>query len=323
MGFTYRTPVTYNIATINAWVDVNVSADIPAGATGVILHINYTSGGNHPILFRKKGSTFDPANKPIWRNTMHAWLIVPVDANRIFQVWSDVTLFDLIVIGHTDDKVKFLDPPPLKSNTVTFTWQDIDITTDVGADAGNVLMAFGLFQSDAIVDGNNVRPNGSTDSRTGNSMAVSWFVKVDPSDIFEQYVINTADGAYLYGYAIADVDIPNLNAVERSAGFAINTWTDMAALPTGSVGGLYEIRDTVKDNDYGLRKNGSTESVLNDPSVERAYGLPECDAGLICEGYIAATSVHIFEWGGVKAPTGGGGGAPTAKLLATLGVGHG
>lgn len=306
MGFTYITPVLKNPSAAQAWVDVDVSAEIPAGATGAILHCENPDGLAN-IAFRKNGSTFDPVTKPEWRGTSHGWMIVPVDASRIFEVWSDFTTFKMYVIGHTDDKVKFFDPP-LQKDVAASVWTDVDLSADVGADAGNVLMAFGLINDTGGLSQHNVRPNGSTDDRTAGSMGIPWFVKVDAGDIFEQWTNSATEGIYVYGYAIADVDMPNLNAIDRSSGFALNTWTDMAALPTGSVGGMYEIRDTGKDNNYGLRKNGSTENILSGSSARLAYGLPECDAGLICEGQIAATSQTIFEWGGVKAPTGGGGG---------------
>ena len=58
MAITFVTPVALTLSTSAAWTDADVSAYVPAGATGVILHLtNIYTSADLPIGLRKNGST--------------------------------------------------------------------------------------------------------------------------------------------------------------------------------------------------------------------------------------------------------------------------
>ncbi|MFQ5574661.1 MAG: hypothetical protein ACE5E0_03435, partial [Terriglobia bacterium] len=81
------TPKSLTLPAASAWNDVDVSADVPAGAEGVILHYYNDEAANNQIGFQKNGST-DQRKRSVYNNG-HMSLCIGVDSNRIFEIWTD------------------------------------------------------------------------------------------------------------------------------------------------------------------------------------------------------------------------------------------
>src|SRR3989304_5947055 len=69
-----------------AWVDVDCSADIPSGASGVILELYNTTASKIAGAVRKNGSTDGQTNHSIVQNG-HTFTLIGVDANRVFEAY--------------------------------------------------------------------------------------------------------------------------------------------------------------------------------------------------------------------------------------------
>ena len=63
-----------------SWTDVDVSAHIPSGATGVILHVQNVGGSQIAVGFRKNGST-DDRTTTLYHDSSHMWCAIGVDTN--------------------------------------------------------------------------------------------------------------------------------------------------------------------------------------------------------------------------------------------------
>lgn len=106
-SFYYIDPVEVTPATPDEWTDVNVSAHIPAGATGVILHVVNKAPTTAYLFGLRKNGSGDNRTTKIWR-TQHFWAMIGVDANRIFEAYlDDVTDIDLLLVGYTISGVTF------------------------------------------------------------------------------------------------------------------------------------------------------------------------------------------------------------------------
>ena len=72
-------PVDVTPGATGSFVDIDVSTSVPAGATGVILHITADAGGARDIGLRKNGSTDSRIRSIV--DTSHSWAMVGVDSS--------------------------------------------------------------------------------------------------------------------------------------------------------------------------------------------------------------------------------------------------
>lgn len=100
------------------------------------------------------------------------------------------------------------------------SWQDVDVTAHLGADAGSatgVILHIVNIATDKCLG---LRKNGSTDDRHSDMRGAShlWaMIGIDSSDIFEAYLedITAAQDIYLVGYTKAGVTFKT-NADDKS-----------------------------------------------------------------------------------------------------------
>ena len=195
-SFTYIEPsVDVTPATAGAWTSVDVSAMVPAGATGVIVHVIGASGGDRIWGLRKRGSTDDRTEK--FYPTDHVWAMIGVDSGRVFQAFIQNTDMTLRLAGYTTAGVTFFTNAWKKSLSVVNTWTDIDISAHTGADPaiGAIIEIDGNWQKPY-----GVRMKGSTDNRiwdTRHSWAV---IGVDSAEVFQAYITALNVDFYLVGY---------------------------------------------------------------------------------------------------------------------------
>lgn len=287
MSATFITPVdvTPTIGSGSGWVNVDVSAYVPAGATGVILH-HYSSISSWLCGVRKEGSTDDRTT-----DVAHQWMSVGVDASRIFEAFvyaAPNNYSTILLIGYYDSDAYFFVNAANKSTANANSWQTVDISADTGANT-----AIGAFlELVGSTTYNAVRMGGSNDNRY-TAYTVHRFVAigVNGTEIFETYINSANSKCYLMGYITANATF-NANANDLSLGSA-NTWTDLTALPANAVGAMIEAIEPGYSYYYGLRKKGSNEEIFKEPKYT-GCGIVECDANRVIEGKISSTTFDFY-----------------------------
>jgi len=293
------TPVEVTPGTASAWTDVDVSAYVPSGATGVILHCVNTYTTQYDFGLRKNGSTDNRINE--LRQSSHCWAAIGVDANRVFEAYvENTTYIDIYLVGYTMSGVTFFTNAYDKSLSSTGAWTDITCNTEAPSAIG-LIFEVGITTTDYNMG---LRKNGSTDNRTAitrNHYTFGVIIGCDTSRICEGYVSNTAFKFYLVGY-ITDGATFNTNATDISLS-STGSWLDLAALPANANMGFIEVNDATSGGyNYGLRKNGSSENIYRIARYH-PWAFVECDSSQIIEGEIANTAVDFFVVGYSKAVT--------------------
>ena len=228
----YRVDLTSSISATGAWTDLDLSAHIGSDATGVYLLI-YSDGtptGHHALDFRKNGST-DGTDSAGWhtREALVECAFCGVDASGILEYYQASALpsgVEVYLAGYCNDSAVFPANKSVYTLSATNTWEDVDITSIVGADAGNLLGVF--IESRYTFNGNQgLRKNGSTDDAdvwSNRGARNSGLVGVDASDIFEARTHNTGRGFLVVGW-VTDEAVFDTN-VTVAAGTADGTWHD-------------------------------------------------------------------------------------------------
>ena len=285
-----ETIVEITPGTANAWTDADVSAYIPAGATGVILHFVNPSGDTYTIGARKNGST-DNRIAGLYTH-VHCWGGIGVDGSRILELYvGHITEIDIYLVGYFQAESVFFTNAPDKSLSVTGAWTDIDISADTGADTA-LQAIFEVCDVDFAYE-TGFRQNGSTDARINSVYLHNMFgviIGVDGSEICESYIGNVEVDFFLVGYIKSEV-VSLTNATNLSLD-VIDAWTDLSVLPSDATGGWIEVAGGLLYS-YGLRENGSAEDVYR-YCKRHHWGLVKCDASRIIEGKIDNVDVDFF-----------------------------
>lgn len=298
---TFITPVEVTPGTAGSWQDVDVSANIPSGATGVILHcVNPTGDDTLDIGLRKNGSS-DVRQSDI-NNDSHYWAMIGVDGSRIFEAYVGSTSLEIWITGYTTAEAVFLtngvDKEPSQGS-----WLDQDCSTDAPDAIGLIFEVFTNVRSDGV----GFRKNGSSDNR--GTLYGIWkkfwaIIGCDGSQIVEVFVANnTTATVFLVGYITSGVTF-NTNATDLSLG-TTGSWLDLSTLPAGATGGIIEVYDDGQvTNSYGLRKNGSAEDIYR-RGRHHCWGIIEADADNKIEGKILGTVIDFWLVGYVEGAVGG------------------
>jgi len=293
------TPVEVTPGTANAWIDVDVSGNIPAGATGVIIHLVNGGSSTYAIGLRKNGSTDNRYRK--LNQYSHCWAAIGVDANRIFEAYvGSITGIDIHLIGYTMSGVTFFTSGISKTPTAS-AWTDIDCSANAPNAVG---LIFELMGHDSILYNVGLRKNGSTDDRINRHYGHTSFgaiIGCDDSQICEGYRVNFLQYFVLLGY-ITDGCTLNTNATDVSLNTALS-WLDLTALPSDSVMGFIEVILPSGGflGTFGLRKNGSAENIRWWP-YEHPWAFVECDNSYIIEGYVEDVAIDFFVVGYATKP---------------------
>lgn len=276
-------PVLLTLPSAGAWGDIDVSANVPVGTTGVILH--YKDGRNFSDNFglRKKGSTDNRTNSHYGLGQSTA--CIGVNSDRIFQYYTNnVTSKKMWLVGYfTRDAVFFTNAEDV-TPAGNGAWTDIDISSKTGSDT-----AIGAIFETTL--SSNFRKNGSTDNRTVGQSSHGFVVAgLDGSEICEVYK-NGSSGINLVGY-IKDGMTFDTNATQYTVGVN-DSFTDLAALPSGAIAGVFEVEQGGGFHTYGLRKNGFTgdEGTETFSNPNKCYHIVECDSSRIVEGRTSNSGV--------------------------------
>lgn len=290
-------PVTLSPTANDTWQDVDVSANAPAGTTGVIIHITATAFDS--IGFRKNGSTDDRTGSSSLRN-FHDWIAIGVDSGRIFEInLESGGTYIVKIVGYFGAEANFFDNATDKSTGTTGSWVDVDISGDT---TGGDVATHAFYEvhvstgTTGITQG--CRVNGSTDAvmiwgLNGTIEHIDWgTIGCDGSEIFEQYTSHADGDLYLLGYA-TDGFTANTNATVVTPG-STGSWVDLTSLTeTDVIGAAYMVSDTSISEPIGFRKNGSSEDIKEQPG-SGCIAIVECDISGVIEGYKDASSFVTF-----------------------------
>ncbi len=90
-GFTWFTDaVNINPSTTGSWQDIDLSAIVPAGATGVVVEFDNTASGDYRAVVRGKEDTRDYMSNASYntiKEKRSRFQIVKLDANRFIEGW--------------------------------------------------------------------------------------------------------------------------------------------------------------------------------------------------------------------------------------------
>lgn len=284
---TFITPVEKSIGANNAWTDIDCSAEAPSGSTGVIVRIRETGGWANNCGLRKNGST-DTVTFQIAANA-HVYICIGLDSSRIIEAYSEDNAFHRFdIVGYFGSEAVFFTNAVAKTPT-TGSWQTVSIASDTGGDT-----AIGAFIIAKELYNFGLRHGDSTDTRTFNGgssqYVVGGIVGCNASEEFDVYSADSGT-VWVTGYMTSGVTF-NTNGTDRSLG-STGAYTDLAALPSGAIGGIYYVYGNW-NNTWALRKNGSSDDrYLRLPGA----ALVECDTSRIVEGEISATTVDFWEQG--------------------------
>lgn len=300
MAIIWLTPSEVTPGSADAWTDVDVSGSVPAGATGIILHFVLPGvASEEEVGWRKNGST-DNRTRVMYTDS-HFWCAVGVDASRICELYvGHITNIDVYLVGYFGSESSFFTNAPDKSLGSTGAWTDIDISADTGGDTA--IGAIVEVESLSTYYQWGLRKNGSSDDRRSQLHAYHCgaIMGVDGSEILEGHIENTNVNFYLSGYVKSGATL-NTNATDLSLG-STGSWIDLSALPAGAVGGFIEVYASFVYQ-YGLRKNGSAETILAD-APRHPWGMVECDGSQLIEGQIENVGVDFFLVGYAEAAGG-------------------
>lgn len=279
------TPVDVNPDASGAYTEVDCSAYIPAGATGVILHVVETAGAESTMTIRKNGSTDNRLTDML--RDCHTWAMMGVDGSRIFEIYMEnYADFDILLVGYTMAGVTFKTNAP--SVSFDTSWQDIDFAAEAPGAIGIILEA---NPSGHTLFG--VRKNGSTDDITGKQIShygFSLVIGCDGDQIIEAKRDTGGVGWWLTGY-ITDGVIFATNSTEVTPS-ANGSWENFAALPDDAVMGIYQIVCPIYLN-YGLQANGIGEEIYRDTG-RHSWGIVAPAADKIVEGKKADANIKMF-----------------------------
>lgn len=313
---TFITPVEITPGIAGSWQDVDVSAHIPAGSTGVLLHVVKTYD---PLAYdfglRKKGSADNRINSIY--GTDHFWAAIGVNASRIFQCYlGHATRIDVYLVGYFGAEAVFFDNAVDKSLATTDPWQNIDISANTGADTA-VGAIFEVATSSTADWG--LRKNGSTDNRLEGTRLHCWaIIGLDASELCQGQIGNTGTDFWLVGYIKGNATFIT-NATDISMG-GTGVWADLAALPAGATGAIIEVLSWGGSGYtyyYGLRENGSAEDLYyRNVGQGHGFAFVEADAAGLIEGKISNANVDFYLVGYFTNP-------PPAPAITLLNPDHG
>lgn len=299
------------------WQDVDCSAYIPVGATGVIVHcLNNSFGELRAIGLRKNGSTDDRTQ--LMNTYSHFWAMIGVDGSRVFQAKvGDTTDNDIYLIGYTTTGVTFKTNADDMSLGATGAWTSIDCSTEAPS-------ATGVIFEVATPAGHEfgLRKNGSGDDRHQIVSRHLWaIIGCDNSQIIEGYIEHTDVDFFLVGY-VTDGATFKTNADDMSLG-ATGVYTDIdCSVEAPNAIMIFMEVATATAYFFGLRENGQSGGYYDTYlyAYKHPWAFVKCDGSQVIEGKISNVALDFFLVGyaepAAAPPIAPKGGSVAAKMMA-------
>jgi hypothetical protein len=300
-AFNYlASPVDVTPTVAGVWRDVDVSAYVPPGATGVLVLCHNPSALDQPFGIRKNGST------DTWQTQVEAdevdqsWLMTGLDANRVFEVYAGSTSVRTYLLGYTMEGVTFFTNRVQKTIGFLNSWRDVDISADTGTDTA-VGAIFTVVNTSTVNPHQfGLRKNGSTDDRVrelDSQVATLGLVGVDGSEVAEFQVDDSSIDLYLVGY-VTHGAVFFTNGINKST-FNTGTYQDVditSNITSRANGAFVEIYNSAGSKyRVALRRNGSTSDLYLDHM--HGFAAVGIDANDIFEQKIENTAMDLYLMG--------------------------
>jgi len=296
------TPVDVSPATTGSWQDVACAAYVPAGATGVILHIVNEDTANHRTYsLRKKGSTDDRIQCTA-RKDAHHFGAIGLDDNREFQAHIETTDLKIYLIAYTQSGVTFFTNAHDKTLTAYESWTTIDCSADAPNAVG---LIFELYSTAETFVHTGLRNKGSTDDRVHDTRHHAWLILgCDNSQQVEGYIERAEMDFYLVGY-VTEGAVFKTNADDKSLTVSdVYQDIDCSAEAPEAVMLFFEIAVVSSPYKYALRKDNTRPDIFRD-CVYHGWAMVECDSSQICQGKVDQLAIDFFLLGyALPAPLG-------------------
>lgn len=130
-----------NHAAAPGWEEFDASlAGVPAGASGVVLHVVNTSSSSYDLSARRKGDTW--STTPDMYGYSHTWIYCGLDSNLKFEVYRQTNALPVVYIEwYTTSDVGYVDPALNSFTTDAATqWEEYDLSSMVSASATGAIL---------------------------------------------------------------------------------------------------------------------------------------------------------------------------------------
>lgn len=289
----YNDPVELVPAGFNAWTDVDVTAYVPATATGIVVHLAAPDGVAKEAGVRINGSVDALKGSAL---SSHGWTIVGIDSGDIFELFLEDAATHCYLVGFTGSSFTFKTAADDISLPGAAAWVDIDLSTEAPNATGAIIV---ILSSDAALQDFGLKMKGSADNRTNDIQigGISWgIIGCDGSQVIEGWAANGNVDFHLVGYTTANVNFFT-DGVDKSLAAGFAAWTDIDC--SGDISGFatHIIFEVIQPGpaglDYGFRRNGSTEDIRID-AVCHFWAIVECDESQVVQGWAENANVDWF-----------------------------
>ncbi len=298
-SFTYLgSPVDVTPGVVGAWVDVDVSSWVPAGATGVILQEVNSTGTSFPFGVRKNGSvdTWMASNNTSKTRSL-GFHMIGVDAGGIFEAYTGSTSVKTYLLGYTTAGVTFFTNALNMSVNSTGSWQDIDISAHTGSDTAiGAVFVVRNTGGDANVA---LRMKGSSDDRYSefdSEEAQTVLMGVDGNEVAQMKIASTTLDLYLIGYVTSGA-VFFRNGLDKSTS-TTGSYVDVditSDIGTDDANGaILALHNTSTTNEgFTVRSNGATYDHY-ERVVEKVWPVTGIDASNIFEQKIGNPTRDLY-----------------------------
>ena len=273
-----------------SWQNVDVSAYVPAGATGVVLEI---TGGNLIVAVRKSGSTDNRL-----RDSEHHWAMCGLADNSTLDIYVEGAASEVYLVGYTTGDFHFNTNATDYSFVGGFAaWNDIDIS----AEAPNAVAAIWEYENvGAGARDVGFRKKGSADNRnniritnTDHSYAI---IGCDGAAVCQGWAQDTSIDWFLVGWVEGTDTVMLTNGVDKSIAAGGYIDVDCTAETAADAEWLFfEVINTNAHN-YAMRLKGAVHDFY-EAGTEHDWAMVRCDSGQVVEGKIGAVAIDWWVMG--------------------------
>lgn len=285
----FTTGVQATTPASEAWTDLDLTGTVASGASGVaIVAYDDAGSGSNTYGVRPNGNTTVASDT---LSAGHSSLVmVKLDANLVIEVYGDTAgQIEYWVVGYFGDGAVFFQNPPDVSGATADAWNDIDVTSDLGGDAGSVaaVIVSTIHFDDGADTGYGLRNNGSSTAAittyAGADRYMSFIVGIDVDEVFEIYGDSTAD---LAGYILTDQSYVEIDPPEDRDTTTDDAFTDddVTSVTSSDASAVFMWRDPDGFERSTVRKNGGT-GILFPVAISGGTSIVGLDASQIYEYY--------------------------------------
>ncbi|MDP6821975.1 MAG: hypothetical protein QF554_01630 [Dehalococcoidia bacterium] len=197
------TPVDVSPATTGSWTTVDVSANVDADATGVILFLDATANDT-TYGIREVGSSFSDITHRL-EGESNGMYFVGIDTNDQFDIYLEDASIVVYLIAYTEQSVVYYTDDVAVADPAINGWRDIDADTYSISEAANGLILYAQNNRNSKVDFG-IRKNGSTDDFDRELPAQAHLqggVGIDTDNIWEEFIDRTDTDISIAAYTVA------------------------------------------------------------------------------------------------------------------------